>query len=419
MKTARKALKYLLMILAVDLILAAVFLTIADYGGGKTKYYGRMAPNILQRVGEAFKDYVGEPHPVKLIREDIKESVRKLSYKKPAVVRKRKEILQTAAAMNGTLLLDGFRMRYRGNPHRVKLMEASIDGITYASDTRKLAGVANIAFEGGDWSRVDGIKYELAVRPVGSGKAGFSHGSVAMKLEGGRASKAVDVDLGAVGLAGYRRVAVVLRGFAFDTGSKYPDGYTVKGVSVRLAATGREGNVFHFEATAELKAGEAAFRPDPDYDYTAESRIYYTLIGTSEGTMTRVGRHYMLLNRERAPERVMKLAADVGRGPGVVFPAVSGFEFDIHNTKGRYIRELALKLKRPSYDALKGEATVFCEGYLSNEGTFAGALDVRFAADVLFVKLPQADVAAPVLLKGVMSDVTSTNSIDVADSLRK
>ena len=138
---------------------------------------------------------------------------------------------------------------------------------------------------------------------------------------------------------------------------------------------------------------------------------------TTEGTFTRAGHHYMLLNRERAPARAQTVEADVGAGPGVVIPALEGFEFDIHTTKARYLREIALSLERPGFDAHGGRAEVICNGYLSNAGTFAGALDVRFAADLLFIKLPEGDVLEPVVVTGTMTDVAGTGSVDIAASL--
>ena len=136
-------------------------------------------------------------------------------------------------------------------------------------------------------------------------------------------------------------------------------------------------------------------------------------MGTDEGSFTRAGHHYMLLNRERPPERVQKVNADVGEGYGIVIPAIEGFEFDIHNTKARYLREVAVSLDDPKYDARTGRAGVICRGYLSNTGTFAGALDVRFAADLVFIKLPEGAAPEPVVVTGEMTDVSETSSFDI------
>jgi len=167
------------------------------------------------------------------------------------------------------------------------------------------------------------------------------------------------------------------------------------------------------DVVMEFKAGEVAFRPDPGYFYTCDAQVFYTLVGTDEGSFTRTDHHYMLLNREHAPERVQRVTVDVGPGPGIVVPALEGFEMDVHSTKGRYARVISVSLDGAEYDPEKGEATVLCNGYLSNSGTFAGALDVRFVADLVFIKLPEGKLVDPVRLSGEMSDVTATSSLDV------
>lgn len=410
MKLLKTVLKYLAVILAVDIAAAAVILSIADSAGRTPVYYAGRKPGPVNQVKEAFKDYVGWPNLGNLPK-DIRNAFKKMTCKRPEMTRTRKRVSQNPAAMDETLLLNGFRMKYRDNAHRVKLMEASVDGITYDTKSGEISGTANVAFEGGGWSRgLDGFNYELGFRPLKSRKAKFSHGSESLLLEGGRGKVTATLDLEPLGLAEYANVTVALRGFLIDTGEEYPDGCNIKGIAVHLTPVGRTGRTFEMDITVELKAGEVAFRPDPGYYYTARAEIFYTLIGTDEGSFTRAGSHYMLLNREHAPRRVRKVYTNVGAGPGIVVPAIQGFEYDIHTTKARYLREIALSLDEPAFDALTGEASVLCTGYLSNDGTFPGALDVRFAADLLFIKLPEGETVPPVAVGGTMTDVTETGS---------
>jgi hypothetical protein len=415
-KYVKTAFKYLAIIIIFDIIAGTLMLTVADYSGKTPIYYKGIRPGFFGRMKESVKDYVGWPDLGNL-RGDIRNTFKKITYKKPNVVKGRSQVAQNPVAMEGTLLLNGFDFRYRDNAHRLSLMEASVDGITYDAGSGNISGMANAALEGGDWSRVDGMNYEMSYRPLVSRKAGFSHGSESLLLEGGRSKVNVKIDLEPLGLAAYSNVSVALRGFILDTGEEYPDGFNIKGIAVWLNTVSRTGRFLEMDVTVELKAGEVAFRPDPGYYYTTRAQVLYTLIGTDEGSFTRVGHHYMLLNREHAPQRVRKVYASVGLGPGIVIPAFQGFEFDIHTTKARYLRNISLSLAEPQFDALTGNASVLCNGYLSNEGTLSGALDVRFAADLLFIKLPEASSAKPVVVKGTITDVTETSSVEIEAKL--
>ncbi len=416
MKSIAKIAKLAALFLAANLVIVLLALTVADWGGRTPIYYDQRDPGFFGRMNEAVKDYIGELNLKQFFTTDLGHLVKKSRYKGKPAEMKRRDISQNAAAADSTMLLNGFSLSYRDNAHRVNTIEASLDGII--STESGVSAVGNIAFEGGDWSRIDGIQYSLTALPVKAPEARFAHGSFELDVAGGRAKSFERIDLAAIGMAGFEKVAVILRGFQFEVGEEYPDGYNTKGISVRLQPAGREGDKLDVDVVVELKAGEVAFRPDPGYFYTSKAKVLYTVVGGDAGTFRRAAKSYMLLNRERAPLEVRRVAAGFDPGDGVVVAAIEGFEFDVHTTKARFIRGVELSIDNISYDPKTGKVEAFCDGYLSNAGTWAGALDVRFAADILFIKLPSAALAAPVVLKGEMSEVTETGSFDISADFR-
>jgi hypothetical protein len=413
----KKIIKVVAAYLAVSLALVLLALTVADWGGRTPIYYDQRDPGFFGRMNEAVKDYIGELNLKQFFTTDLGHLVKKTKYKGKTAEMKRRDISQAATATDSTMLLNGFSLVYRDNAHRVNKLEASVDGVGPTSGGG-VAAVGSVAFEGGDWSRIDGIQYSLTALPVKASEARFAHGSFDLDIVGGRAKSFERIDLAAIGMAGFEKVAVILRGFQFEAGEEYPDGYNTKGVSVRLIPSGREGDKLDVDVVAELKAGEVAFRPDPGYFYTARAKVMYTVVGGDAGAFRRAEKSYTLLNRERAPMEIQRVATAFDPGDGVVVAAFEGFEFDVHTTKARFLRGLELSIDAVEYDPKTGRVEALCDGYLSNAGTWAGALDVRFAADILFIKLPSAAVAAPVVLKGEMSEVTETGSFDIKADFR-
>ncbi|MFA6448857.1 MAG: hypothetical protein WCX65_05275 [bacterium] len=412
-KKLKRFLKCFLIVNLVNIAIILIALTIADSAGKKPLYYDQRMPGVIGRVNEALKDYVGELHVAKLFTTDMKHAYIKITQKKKPVAQiKRKIIQQSAAAEPSTLLLNGFNFVYRENPHRMSLFEASINGIV--SGKSKVSGVVSTAFEGGDWSRIDGASYKIDALPVSSKQARFSHGSAALKLKDGRSKIAMKLNLADLNMAGYPTVMPVLRGFRFDTKKEIPDGLNIKGVTVKLIPVSRNGDILEFDILIELKGGAVAFRPSPGYIYNVESEVFYTLIGGDAGSFARADAHYMMLNRETAPERVRLASSSFGTGGAAqVFPAIQGFEYDIHTTKARFIREINLNLGAVKYDPASGRVSADCAGYLSNDGTFAGALDVRFSADVLFVRIPDVKILKNILVSDKITDVTKTNTWEI------
>lgn len=406
-RLVRKIGKYTFVVVVVDFVAVSVGLYLADSAGSPPLYYEEISPGWAGRVKEAYKDYVGELDLGQFFTTDLKHLIKKMMYSEPSSLPVREEVIQSDALMEGTVVLNGFRLKYLDNAHRINLMEASVDGVEYDSGTGVVSAKAGVAFEGGDWSRIDGMEYEISCSGVKGGGAVFSHGSEVLELMGGRARKELEIDLEKAGLGDYEEVGVFLRGYQFDSGEEFPDGLNIKGLAVRISPVERKGGRFVVDVVAELKGGEVGFREGPGYFYGTRARILYTLVGMNGGEMKRVGHHYMMLNRERAPERVMKVEVDLGHAEGCFVPVFQGFEFNIHSTKARFIREVSLSFDAAEYDNKTGKAAVLCNGYLSNDGTFPGALDVRFSADMLFMVLPEgAGMGDPVVCAGEMIDVT-------------
>lgn len=414
-KIVKRIGKYALVIIVADFVIASVGLYLADSTGDPPLYYEEIKPGVPGRIKEAFKDYVGELHLKQFFSTDIKHLIKKITYKEPMKAPVRERVVQDEKMMSATVALQGFRLRYLDNAHRIKLMQAGVDGI----ETGEAAGVvrakATAAFEGGDWSRIDGMEYEITSRGIkGGGAAVFAHGCESLELKGGRATGELVVDLEEAGLGTYENIGIFLRGFEFDTGDKIPDGLNIKGLSVKISPAERTAGKYVANVVAELKGGEVAFREGPGYFYGTSARVLYTVVGMNGGALKRADCHYMMLNRERAVEKVMRVDADLKAGCGCFIPVVQGFEFNIHSTKARFIREVSLVLKNAEYDEKTGKASVLCDGYLSNDGTLPGALDVRFSADLLMIGLPEgAALSESVTCDGEMVDVTEVKTTPV------
>jgi hypothetical protein len=405
-KSFRRFIEYTLVIL----LFALIVLTFADSAGKKPLYYDQRMPNYFGRMNEALKDYVGELHVRKLFTTDMKHAYIKMKQKKKPVAKIEHNVLpQATAAMASTLLLNGFNFAYRENPHRMSQFEASITGIS--ADKNKVSGVVSTAFEGGDWSRIDGAAYRITALPVSSAKARFSHGMVSMRVKSGHSKITLKLNLADLKMNSYQVVMPILRGFRFDMKKELPDGLNIKGITVKLLSVNRLGDMLEMDVLVEIKGGEVAFRPSPGYFYNVDTEVYYTLIGGDAGSFARGEIAYMLLNREKAPVSIRLASASFDKGgPAQAFAAVQGFEYDIHTTKARFIREVALNLGAAKYDPATGKVSADCNGYLSNDGTFAGALDVRFSADVLFVHLADVKIGSLVTVSDTITDVTKTNS---------
>jgi len=94
---------------------------------------------------------------------------------------------------------------------------------------------------------------------------------------------------------------------------------------------------------------------------------------------------------------------------------VRGFEFDIHSTKARFIREISLELGESVFDAKTGAASFDCNGYVSNAGTAEGAMDVRFSADLVLLCMPPGSMAAaPLTAEGDLNAVTENKAFPLS-----
>jgi hypothetical protein len=377
-------------------------------GGGVRIGHGREKAGLLRGVREAVANYVGEFHPEDIIKREIPTFIRYLSKPTEAVPHEPVALEQSAEAMDATLLWQGFRLAFRDLPHRITWMESRVDGISAREGG--VDGAAAVAFEGGDWSRVDGIEYAVTAQAVCGMK--FAHLKENVTVRGGRAVKRVRIDLKALGLEKFPRAAALLRGFCFDTSREHSDGMTIKGLGVSLEPRGREGDALVVDIVVEFKAGPVAFRPDPGYDFELDATVYMTIASTNQGDFIDAPAHYMLRNRERAPERVQAVEADCGAGRAAVAAALRGFTFDLHTTRARFVREFSLQLKDLHYDPATGSARVLCDAYVSNMGTAAGALDVRFNADLVMLALPEGSAAAtPQTISGELDAVTENTAM--------
>ena len=383
-----KALRKAGLIAAGEAALGALGLYAAESAGeGVRLGHDRQKPGFLRGVREAVANYVGEFHPEDFITKELPTTLRYFTNPTKALDHVPLRIEQDAAPMQGTLVWQGFRLAYRDLPHRLTWVESRIDGIQ--SGDNAVEGSAAVAFEGGDWSRVDGNLYETRALAVFSHEMKFVHLSETLSVCGGRAVKKLQIDLKALGVSDLPAQAVFLRGFSVDTSAQHPDGMTIKGLGVHLEPRGRSGDVFSADLVVDFKAGPVAFRPDPGYEYEVKATVYYTLAAAASACdFVDAPAHYMLRNRERAPERVQQVRASCGADRAAVAPAIRGFTFDLHTTRARFVREMQLLLGHHTYDAATGEATVLCDAYFSNMGTAAGALDVRFSADLLMLCLP-------------------------------
>jgi len=413
-KIVKKIAKYTVVIIVVDAVVVSVALYLADSAGKPPLYYEEEMPGFAGRIREAYKDYVGDLDLKHLFTTDITHLVKMVGRKPPEVLtRGKKDIAQDTRPMPATMALNGFSLQFRDNAHRLNMVRAAIEGVDYEPRGKSLARVASIAFDGGDWSRIDAVDYGIRALPVRAPSAKFVHMDVDTRLVSGRSLETVAIDFKDAGLDKYENVNAFLRGFHFETGENYPEGYNIKGMAVKITPVPGSAGTLTLDLVMEMKAGEVAFRRGPGYFYDMPATAQLTLVGSNDATFTRAHNHYMLLNREHAPEEMRRVTADVGPGPGMVVPVLQGFEFDIHTPKARYIREISLSLDDPQFDAIEGTASVLSSGYLSNDGTFAGALDVRFNSDVLFMKFPEGTVREPVSFDGRTEEVAKIHYSDL------
>jgi len=397
--------------------LGALALYAADSSGeGIRLGHNREKPGFLRAVREAVANYVGEFHPEDFISSEIPTVLRYVTRPTKAVAHEPLDITQDNAAMPGTFVWQGFRLAYRDLPHRLTWVESRIHGIIVSGNT--VQGSAAVAFEGGDWSRVDGNEYETAAIGVRSEDLLCAHLDERVTVRGGRCVKRLEIDLAGPGMSGKKNITLLLRGFSIDTSADQPDGMTIKGFGVRLEPRGRRDNVFLADLVIDFKAGPVAFREDPGYDYRVDAHVYYTVAAMDHGGFVDAPAHYMLRNRERAPKRVQMVQADCGQGMQCAVPCIRGFTFDLHTTRARFVREMQLLLKDSRYDSESGEASVLCEAYFSNMGTAAGALDVRFNADLVFLCLPHGCASeTPERVAGAMDAVTENQAYPISVEL--
>jgi len=382
------AAKYVGLTLLVQIFLGVSILYIADSaGGGIHEGHAWKKVSVPRGMVIAVANYVGEFHGWDLIKVDIPTMFKKMTRVTKPQPHKPVVIMQSHTPMPATLLLEGFLLRYHDAPHRMTWTEARVDGISNKPGGPQ--GMAAVAFEGGDWSRVDGIKFRVDALPVSSPKMRFTHLADTLHLTGGRAQKRVRLDLTGLGIDEFTKQAIVLRGFSFDSSKDHKDGLNTKGLTVRIEPRGRDRNFLVFDIIMEMKGGPVAFRPDPGYDYKTDGHIFYTVISADNAAFPEENIHYMLRNRERAPADVQSLMLKcAASGYANAVPALRGFEFDIHSTKARFIRELTLQLKDNTFNSLTGRLVTHVDGYVSNAGTTEGALDVRFNADVVGICVP-------------------------------
>ena len=412
MAKTRKRMRRVGAVLAGEAALGALALFVADSLGGEIRIgHDREKAGFLRGVREAVANYVGEFHPEDFITREVPTAWRYFTQQTEAQPHEPLNIAQDPAAMNGTFLWQGFRLAFRDLPHRITWMESRVDGISAGQD--EVAASAAVAFEGGDWSRVDGIEFDVRAQAVRSDDMAFVHASEAVSITGGRAVKRLVLNLADMGLAKKKHTAVLLRGFCFDTSAEHEDGMTIKGLGVRLEPRGREGDNLLVDVVLDFKAGPVAFRPDPGYDFNLDATVYYTVAGADSGAFVDAPAHYMLRNRERAPERVQEVSASLPSGLAAAAPALRGFSLDLHTTRARFLREIAVLLREPEYAPDTGNARVLCDAYCSNAGTAAGALDVRFNADLMFLCMDAGNTAPQDSVSGEMDGVTENTAHDL------
>lgn len=412
-----KAVKKAGILAAGEAALGALILYVAESSGeGVRLGHDREKPGFLRGVREAVANYVGEFHPEDFVSRELPTVLRYIRNPTKAVTHEPVRMEQDSSAMPATLVWQGFRLAYRDLPHRITWMEARVDGIE--ATERGVRGAAAVAFEGGDWSRVDGNEFETAALAVRSDDMAFLHLEQSVRVRAGRCVHRLELDLEKLGLAQKRNIGLMLRGFSIDTSAQHADGMTIKGFGVRLEPRGRQGNSYHADLVVDFKAGPVAFREDPGYDYEVDARVHFTVAGADQGSFVDAPAHYMLRNRERAPRRVQQVVAPCAPGLQCAIPALRGFSLDLHTTRARFVRELQLLLKEHAYNPETGEASVQCDAYVSNMGTAAGALDVRFNADLVFLCLPQGMAAQnPVRVAGALDAVTENQAYPVTADL--
>lgn len=302
-------------------------------------------------------------------------------------------------------LLQGFSARWRKHPHRVnklgvELSPAGVDVITrggtwttgrYGSDSMDLSARALV---------VDG---PLAVVEGSTSPLGLS-GSVRLRRSRpAEASTTVELELP----PGLREgpLAVVLRGFAFDTDVSHTAGYTLRGLGVGLGMPTRDGDRVRFAARARLEAGGVPDRAQGLRRYGAEARIHYTVLGGPEVRLN-AGRHTHTVRsgagihpaRPRATPTQRRVRVQGTAGLPVGCAAWRGFELRLNPEQrllaGRYLRRLSLDLSDSRYDAEQGALELSCDGHVSNSGLVSWPLTCAFSADLVLIQLPRGGVQA-------------------------
>jgi hypothetical protein len=137
----------------------------------------------------------------------------------------------------------GLGFAWKKTSHRLNKLGALVE----LSGTSTVKATATM--EGGSWSTgqraSDQADYEVAYSAVKTRAARFAEGTFKPLLVKGDAKSSPEVvaqtsrqeriSLSTAGLADAKQVAILLRGFSVDTDVTHKDGYTTRGLTVRLA----------------------------------------------------------------------------------------------------------------------------------------------------------------------------------------
>lgn len=281
-------------------------------------------------------------------------------------------------------LLDGFGFRWQQRPHRVNKIGARVEGEE-----------GRLTLEGGSWASgeeaTDQADYQLDYSTLVSDPLKTYEGtSPVLTLKGTRTKAAqaqfkVFLDLETIGLSGCTKFAVLLRGFDFDTDVTHKDGYTVRGIGVRLHNVVVSEDSISFVAWMRLEAGAV---PDRDQDlenYGSSGRVHYAVVGLTEGAVKDQTHGYVLSypagisptqTHASASEQTVTIQGQPGYSLGAV--GWTGFDFrlnpDADDFPGRYMREIQVRNYGFQYDAGSGQMKFQFDGYFSNSGPISWAL---------------------------------------------
>lgn len=309
----------------------------------------------------------------------------------------------------------GVGYSWQKTPHRLNKLGALVS--SKGLDSKSMLVSTTAIIEGGSFATgqqgTDTADYEVGFTAVRTTAARFVEGSFAPLTVKGNATKLPEtvaqtqqeqrISLTKAGLASAKQLVLLLRGFSVDTDLTHKDGYTTRGLTIKLSTPARQGDELVTTLTARVHAGVVSDRVQKLGNYGATVKVHYTLVAVDQGAAASKAVAYQLdlaggVNPKHAPADKTKAAVTLAGKPGMDAGLVGlqGFELWINRTKtifpGRYLRAVRVSNDQQAHSKAAGTLSCQAQGFFSNSGLLTYATTVEYKAQLVLLQLAQGAV---------------------------